>query len=330
MTATRRSALKLAAGGALALAAGAEAAARAGPTAAAEEDLDHLVTRHRIVRVGGVDIFYREAGRPDAPALLLLHGFPTSSHMFRHLIPALADRYRVVAPDYPGFGYSGFPGRGEFDYSFAALARIVAAFTDAVGLRRYALYIQDYGAPVGLRLALAAPERVTALISQNGNAYEEGLSPLWQPLRDYWRDPSATHRETLRGWLGEMGTRLQYSAGLPEDQLERLAPDNWTLDWVKLSRPGNAEVQLDLFGDYRTNVELYPEFQRLFRDRRPPALILWGRRDPFFTVEGARAYLRDLPDAELQLLDGGHFLLETHGPQATARIRAFLAKTARL
>lgn len=330
MTATRRGALKLAAGGALALAAGTNAAARPSPAAVAEEDFDHLVTRHRTVRVKDVDIFYREAGRPDAPALLLLHGFPTSSHMFRHLIPALADRYRVVAPDYPGFGYSGCPGRDEFTYSFAALARIVAAFTDAVGLRRYALYIQDYGAPVGLRLALAAPGRVTALISQNGNAYEEGLSPLWQPLRAYWRDPSAVNRETLRAWLGEMGTRLQYSAGLPEDQLERLAPDSWTLDWVKLSRPGNADVQLDLFGDYRTNVELYPEFQRFLRERRPPALILWGRRDPFFTVEGARAYLRDLPEAELQLLDGSHFLLETHGPHATARIRAFLAKTARL
>lgn len=288
--------------------------------------LDHLVTRHRRVRVEGVEIFYREAGRSNAPALLLLHGFPTSSHMFRHLIPALADRYRVVAPDYPGFGCSSFPPRAEFTYSFASFARIMAAFTEAVGLTRYALYVQDYGAPVGLRLALMAPERVTALITQNGNAYEEGLSPLWEPLQAYWRDPSERNRAALRGWLSEAGTRFQYSAGVAEDQLERLAPDSWTLDWAKLSRPGNIDIQLDLFGDYRTNVDLYPDFQRFLRERRPPTLILWGRNDPFFTVAGAQAFLRDAPTAELQLLDGSHFLLETHGPHAARRIRDFLAR----
>jgi pimeloyl-ACP methyl ester carboxylesterase len=304
-----------------------------GPTAAGSRrdgaDLDHLVTRHRTVRVDGLDIFYREAGRPDAPALLLLHGLPASSHMFRHLIPALADCYRVVAPDYPGFGYSSFPGRDSFTYSFAGLARIVAAFTDAVGLSRYALYVQDYGAPVGLRLALDRPERVTALITQNGNAYEEGLSPLWAPLRAYWRDPSAANREALRGWLSAMGTRLQYTAGVREDQLERLAPDSWTLDWLRLNRPGAADAQIDLFGDYRTNVELYPAFHRFFRDRRPPTLILWGRNDPFFTEAGARAFLRDLPRARLVLMDASHFLLETHGPAAAAAIRTFLAQVRR-
>jgi pimeloyl-ACP methyl ester carboxylesterase len=279
--------------------------------------------------VRGLDIFYREAGRPDAPALLLLHGFPTSSHMFRHLIPALADRYRAIAPDYPGFGYSEFPDRRAFTYSFAALAEAMAGFTDAVGLFRYALHVQDYGAPVGFRLALLRPERVAALITQNGNAYEEGLSALWDPLRAYWADPSPANRAVLRGWLGEEGTRLQYTAGVRAEQLERLAPDSWTLDWVKLARPGNADVQIDLFGDYRTNVALYPAFQAFLRERRPPTLVVWGRNDPFFTVAGARAFGRDLPDAEFQLIDGSHFLLETHGPIATRLIRDFLARRLR-
>lgn len=326
MRLNRRAAMKAAVAGVAALA-GIDR--RSAQRRRADEDrttLDHLVTRHRRVRVSGIEIFYREAGRPDAPPLLLLHGFPTSSHMFRHLIPALADRYRIVAPDYPGFGYSAFPPRTEFTYSFAAIARAIAAFVAAIGLDRYALYIQDYGAPVGLRLALMAPERVTALITQNGNAYEEGLSPLWEPLRAYWRDPSEPNRATLRGWLSEAGTRLQYSAGVARDQLERLAPDSWELDWSRLSRPGNADVQLDLFGDYRTNVELYPDFQRFLREWRPPTLVLWGQNDPFFTVGGARAFLRDVPAAELHLLDGSHFLLETHGPHAIRRIRDFLAR----
>jgi len=324
---TRRSAL---AAGLGTLAFAAELPASAGAPVGVEPwELDHLVTRHRKVRINGLDLFYREAGRADAPALLLLHGFPTSSHMFRHLIPVLADRYRVIAPDYPGFGYSDFPGRDAFTYSFAVFAELIAAFTDAVGLTRYGLYIQDYGAPVGLRLALAAPERVTALITQNGNAYEEGLSPLWEPLRAYWRDPSERNRAALRGWLNEAGTRLQYSAGVAEGQLDRLAPDNWELDWARLSRPGNVDVQLDLFGDYRTNVALYPDFQRFLRERRPPTLVLWGRNDPFFTVAGARAFLRDVPAAELHLLDGSHFLLETHGPHAIRRIRDFLARVRR-
>lgn len=296
--------------------------ARAGKVTPA--DLDHLVTRHRSVRVGELDIFYREAGRPEAPAVLLLHGFPTSSHMFRHLIPALAVRYRVVAPDYPGFGYSSFPPREQFQYSFANIARVIAGFTDAVRLSRYAIYIQDYGAPVGLRLALERPQAIRALITQNGNAYEEGLSPLWAPLKGYWADPSETNRAVLRGWLGEDGTRLQYVAGVRQDQVDRLAPDNWVLDWEKMRRPGNADVQIDLFGDYRTNVELYPRFQQLFRESQPPTLVIWGKNDPFFTVDGARSFLRDLPNAELELVDGSHFLLETHGPYATHRIRAFL------
>jgi pimeloyl-ACP methyl ester carboxylesterase len=283
-----------------------------------------LTVRHRTVRVDDLDIFYREAGPRDAPAILLLHGFPTSSHMFRHLIPALADRYRVVAPDYPGFGNSSFPDAGKFTYSFAALAEIMVRFTDAVGLKRHALYIQDYGAPIGLRLALLRPNQVTAIISQNGNAYEEGLSDGWNPLRAYWADPSPANRATLSGWLGEAGTKLQYTAGVPEEQLERLSPDNWTIDWTKLGRPGNADAQIDLFGDYQTNVVIYPAFQAFFRKRQPRALVLWGRRDPFFTVDGAKGFLRDLPNADLVFLDGSHFLLETHGPEATWHIRRFL------
>jgi len=322
MTMTRRNAIKFAAAGAVSAATAMPALGQR-PAAA---DLEHLVTRHRKVRVGGLDVFYREAGRPDAPAILLLHGFPTSSHMFRHLIPALADRYRVVAPDYPGFGHSDFPPREAFTYSFANFAETMVSFTDAVGLGRYALYIQDYGAPVGLRLALLRPDKITAIVTQNGNAYEEGLSPLWAPLRAYWADPSPANRSVLRGWLGEADVRLQYEAGVPRDQLDRIAPDNWTLDWVRLGRPGNSDIQIELFGDYRTNVALYPEFQAFLRGRRPPLLVLWGRNDPFFTVAGARAFLRDIPEGELHLLDGSHFLLETHGPIATAILRDFLAR----
>ena len=288
-------------------------------------DFDHLTVRHRTTKVGDLDIFYREAGRRHAPAVLLLHGFPTSSHMFRHQIPALAERYRVVAPDYPGFGYSAFPPRDQFIYSFANIARVVAGFTDAVGLSNYALYIQDYGAPVGLRLALERPMAIRALITQNGNSYEEGLSPLWAPIKAYWSDPSSKNREALRGWLNEAGLRLQYAAGVPKEQLDRLAPDNWALDWARMQRPGNIEVQLDLFGDYRTNVELYPRFQEFFRRYSPPTLVLWGKQDPFFTVAGAHAFQRDLPNAQLELVDGSHFLLETHGAYAVHRIGAFLA-----
>jgi pimeloyl-ACP methyl ester carboxylesterase len=314
-----------------AIAAAAPAAAEVGAEVGAEAgdigDLDHLVVRHRRIEVEGIEIFYREAGRRDAPALLLLHGFPSSSHMFRHLIPALADRYRLVAPDYPGFGHSAFPDRRGFDYGFASYARLMAAFADAVGLETCALYIQDYGAPIGLRLALLRPQRVTALIVQNGNAYAEGLSPLWDPIKAYWRVPSSANRAVLRNWLGADGIKLQYSAGLADGQLDRLAPDSWALDWQQLSRPGNIDLQLDLFGDYETNVDLYPAFQSFLREHCPPTLVLWGRNDPFFTIAGALAFRRDLPDAELHLLDGSHFLLETDFPVALKRIRTFLGRS---
>lgn len=291
-----------------------------------QAELKAAETLHRTVTIEGVDIAYREAGPKDAPVLLLLHGFPTSSHMFRNLIPALADRYHVVAPDYPGFGFSSFPESGKFVYTFENLARVMDKFTQAVGLKRYTLYIQDYGAPIGLRLALLHPERVSGLIVQNGNAYEEGLSDAWAPIQAYWHEPTTENREKLRGWLSPAGMRQQYAAGLPEELLGRLSPETWTLDWALLSRPGNIDVQLDLFGDYQSNVALYPRFHEFFRKYRPPTLIVWGRYDPFFTVVGAEAYRRDLPKAELHLLDAGHFALETHGDKIAALIRDFLGR----
>lgn len=281
---------------------------------------------YRNIEIDGVRTFYREAGPADAPTLLLMHGFPSSSHMFRELIPGLADRYHVIAPDYPGFGYSDFPDRERFSYSFDSYARLMDRFARRLGLEHYALYIQDYGAPIGLRLALLAPERVSALIVQNGNAYEEGLSADWDALKEYWRDPTARSRDKLRGWLTADGIRQQYTAGLSTEQAARISPDTWSLDWSLLNRPGNIDLQLDLFADYRSNVALYPQFQRFLRERRPPTLIVWGRHDPFFTVEGAQAYRRDIPDAELHLLDTGHFALETHASQIIALIRDFLAR----
>jgi pimeloyl-ACP methyl ester carboxylesterase len=296
--------------------------------AAVADAATSLFVSHRTISIDGIDVFYREAGPADAPAVLLLHGFPTSSHMFRHLIPALADQWRVVAPDYPGFGFSAFPARDDFPYTFAAYSELLSRFTEQVGLSRFAIYIQDYGAPVGLRLALRAPERIAALVIQNGNAYAEGLSDGWAPIKAYWSDPTPANRDRLRVWLDEPGTRQQYVAGVPDALIERFAPDTWTLDWTLLERPGNIELQVDLFGDYQTNVALYPEFQAYFRAHRPPTLITWGRYDPFFTVAGAKAYLRDLPDAELHLLEAGHFALETHAGEIIPLVRRFLGSLA--
>jgi pimeloyl-ACP methyl ester carboxylesterase len=287
----------------------------------------YSAVQHRRVTVDGLEIFYREAGPADAPTILLLHGFPSSSHMFRHLIPALADGLRLIAPDYPGFGFSCYPTPVDFPYTFASIARVMDRFTQAIGLHRYGLYIQDYGAPVGLRLALLHPERVSSLVVQNGNAYVEGLSDAWEPLRIYWRDPSPAHREALREWLTLEGTRQQYVAGVPQTELALVGPETWTLDWSLLTRPGAIEKQLDLLGDYQHNVALYPAFQAFFREHRPPTLIAWGRYDPFFTVAGATAYTRDLPDAELHLLDASHFALETRGPEIAALIRKFVVRS---
>jgi pimeloyl-ACP methyl ester carboxylesterase len=292
----------------------------------AESD-DHLLVRHKRISIDGIEIFYREAGRKEAPAVLLLHGFPTSSHMFRHLIPALADRYRVVAPDYPGFGFSEFTERSRFAYTFSAYADLMVSFVQAVGLERFAIYIQDYGAPIGLRLALMRPDRITGLIVQNGNAYEEGLSDGWAPLKAFWREPTPEHRVALTGWLGPEGIKLQYLAGVPEAHLDRIAPENWLLDQYLMQSQPRLDIQLDLFGDYQTNIDLYPKFQAYFRERQPPTLIVWGRHDPFFTIAGAEAYKRDIPNAELHFLDASHFVLETQGPAAIALIRDFLGRT---
>lgn len=282
------------------------------------------MTTYRTTTVDGLRIFYREAGRPEAPAVLLLHGFPTSSHMFRNLIPLLAQRYRVVAPDLPGFGFSAAPDRSAFDYTFDRLADVIGRFTDAVGLARFALYVFDYGAPIGFRLALAHPDRITAIVSQNGNAYEEGLSEGWNPIQAYWREPTEARRAALRDFLAPEATRSQYTYGVPDEAL--VAPESYTLDSALLARPGNAEIQLDLFLDYASNVALYPRFQAYLRGHRPPLLAVWGRNDPFFVPAGAEAFRRDVPGAEVRFLETGHFALETHAEEIGALIVEFLSR----
>jgi pimeloyl-ACP methyl ester carboxylesterase len=279
---------------------------------------------HKIIEVNGLKIFYREAGDRNAPAVLLLHGFPTSSHMFRDLIPLLSDRYRVVAPDLPGFGFSDAPDRAKFKYSFDNLAEAIDGFTQAVGLKRYAMYVFDYGAPVGFRLALKHPDRVTAIISQNGNAYEEGLSAGWNPIQNYWKEPSDANRAALRGFLAAETTKWQYVHGANDPNL--IAPESYSLDSALLARPGNDDIQLDLFLDYASNVALYPKFQAYFRERKPPVLAVWGRNDPFFLPPGAEAFKRDNPEAEINFFETGHFALETHASEIGHTIRQFLAR----
>lgn len=282
---------------------------------------------YRTRSVGEVEVFYREAGPVDAPVILLLHGFPTSSHMFSDLIPALSDRYRVIAPDLPGFGLTRAPARGDFDYSFDTLAEVLEGFVDALGLTRYALYIFDYGAPTGLRLAMKHPERVSAIITQNGNAYVEGFSADWGPWEAYWRDPSEANRLATRPSLTDEAIRFQHEHGAPEG---RVAPDAWLLDTLFMHRDGAEAIQLDLILSYRTNVALYPAFQAYFREHRPPVLAVWGRHDAFFIPPGAEAWRRDNPDAEIHLLDAGHFALDTHHREIAAYIRDFMARRVRV
>jgi pimeloyl-ACP methyl ester carboxylesterase len=272
--------------------------------------------------VDGVDIFYREAGPAEAPVVLLLHGFPTSSHMFRNLIPVLADRYRVIAPDYPGFGQSAMPDHREFAYSFAHYAELMDGLLGQLGVRRHAMYVMDYGAPVGYRLALKHPERISALIIQNGNAYEEGLREFWDPIKVYWADGSAAHREALAFLVAPETTKFQYTDGVSD--VSRISPDNWVHDQALLDRPGNKDVQLDLFLDYGTNVPLYPQFQAFFRERKPPTLLVWGQNDKIFPADGAHPYKRDLPDLEFHLFDTGHFALEDKADEIFPLIRDFL------
>ncbi|MBR0697370.1 alpha/beta fold hydrolase [Bradyrhizobium lablabi] len=275
--------------------------------------------------VDGLRIFYREAGPRDAPVLLLLHGFPTSGHMFRDLIPRLSDRFRLIAPDLPGFGQSAMPSRSDFKYTFDAIADRIDRFTEVLALTRFAVYVFDYGAPTGFRLAVRRPERITAIISQNGNAYEEGLSEGWNPIRGYWSDGSAQNREALRAFLKPETTIWQYTHGVSD--ITAISPDGYSLDNHYLARAGADEVQLDLFGDYKSNVALYPKFQEYFRTHQPPFLAVWGRNDPFFLPAGAEAFKRDMPKAEVHFFDTGHFALETHGAEISTVIRAFLSAT---
>jgi pimeloyl-ACP methyl ester carboxylesterase len=297
---------------------------RAETAAKAATIADSQRIRYKTEVVDGIEIFYREAGSKNAPAVLLLHGFPTSSHMFRNLIPALADKYRVIAPDYPGFGYSGQPERGKFAYTFDNYAQIVEQLTQKIGLSKYALYVMDYGAPVGFRLAAKRPDRVSALIVQNGNAYQEGLREFWDPIRAYWKTGAQKERDALRPFTKLEATKWQYTTGVKDQTL--LSPDAWTHDQVRLDKPDNAEIQLDLFLDYRTNVPLYPQWQAYFRKHQPAAIVIWGKNDLIFPAQGAVPYKRDLPDAELHLIDTGHFLLESHGEEAAALIREFLGR----
>jgi pimeloyl-ACP methyl ester carboxylesterase len=283
-----------------------------------------VAINYRTADVDGWKIFYREAGSKDAPTLLLLHGFPSAGHMFRDLIPHLADRFHIIAPDLPGFGQSDLVARGMFAYTFDHIAEVIDRFTEVIGLKRFAIYVFDYGAPTGFRIAAKRPERITAIISQNGNAYEEGLSDGWNPIRAYWEDASEKNREALRAFLKPETTVWQYTHGVPD--ATKVSPDGYSLDNFYLSRPGADEVQLDLFGDYKSNIALYPAFQNYFRTHKPPFLAVWGKNDPFFLPPGAEAFKRDIPNATVRFFDTGHFALETHAAEIAAAIRDFLPR----
>ena len=281
-------------------------------------------TQHKTIKIDGVEIFYREAGPAKAPVVLLLHGFPTSSHMFRNLIPALSDKYRVIAPDYPGFGNSAQPAMDKFEYSFDNYSRIVEKLVTSLGVQRYSIYLMDYGAPIGFRIAARNPQKVDALIVQNGNAYEEGLREFWDPIKEYWKSPTSKNAEPLKGFITKEGVKWQFTHGVRNKDL--ISPDTWNMDMGHLSREGNPEIQLALFYDYRTNVPLYPSWQEYFRKHQPPTLIVWGKNDYIFPSEGAYPYKRDLKNLEFHLLDTGHFALEEDGYVIADHIRAFLGK----
>jgi pimeloyl-ACP methyl ester carboxylesterase len=274
-------------------------------------------------RIRGLNIFYREAGDRRNPTLLLLHGFPTSSVMFKNLMIALSDRFHLVAPDYPGFGFSDFPDATTFEYSFANISTLVEELTDALGLGRFVVYLHDYGCPIGLRLCVKRPEKIQGLIVQNGNAYAEGLGPEWDETKDYWRNPSPEKQRRVAAFLSEEGTQLQYTAGVADALRPNISPELWRLDWDLMKRPGNIEMQFTLNCDFKSNLEMYPRFQAYFRDHRPPALVIWGKHDAFFSVNEAACYRRDLPDARVHILDGAHMLLETNFDEVLTLVSDF-------
>jgi pimeloyl-ACP methyl ester carboxylesterase len=293
---------------------------------ASESSFRSFEITYKTVAVDGLNIFYREAGPKDAISILLLHGFPTSSHMFRNLIPALSDKFQLIAPDYPGFGHSDMPPHDQFAYTFDKYADLVDQLLDRLGVKNFALYVFDYGAPVGFRLFNKYPDRVAAIISQNGNAYDEGIAGFWDPIKAYWESSAKQEREAIR-WLTTIkATKWQYENGVPADRAQFLSPDGWQHDQSLMDREGNAEIQLDLFYDYRTNIPLYPQWQEAFRQYKPPMLAAWGKNDEIFVAPGAEAFKRDLPDTEIHLLDTGHFALETHGDEIAALIKNFLVK----
>lgn len=279
---------------------------------------------NRSIKVDGIDIFYREAGDRKNPSLLLLHGFPTSSVMFKNLMIALSDRFHLVAPDYPGFGFSAFPDKDQFEYSFSNISAFINKFTDKINLDSFTIYLHDYGCPIGLRICLHHPEKIERIIVQNGNAYDEGIGPQWDETIDYWQNPTPEKKEKVSAFLSEEGTRMQYTAGLPEELLSRVSPELWMLDWDLMKRPGNIDMQFELNCDYQDNIKMFPVFQQYFRVHQPPALIIWGKYDAFFSVDEAVCYKRDLPDAKVHIIDGGHMVLETNFDEVLSLINNFL------
>lgn len=280
---------------------------------------------NKAIAVDGIDIFYREAGSANNPSLLLLHGFPTSSVMFKNLMVALSDKYHLIAPDYPGFGFSAFPKMSDFEYSFENISACINKFTEEIGLTSFSIYLHDYGCPIGLRICIAYPERIEGIIVQNGNAYMEGFGPQWDEVRDYWEHPTEDKKEKVAAFLSEEGVKMQYTAGLPGDLLTHISPESYLLDWERMQRPGNIEMQFELNCTYKSNIEMFPSFQEYFRKYQPPALVIWGKYDVFFSLEEAMCYQRDLPHAEVHILDGGHMALETNFDEVLRIISDFLS-----
>ena len=284
---------------------------------------------NKTINVDGVEIFYREAGDPEKPSLLLLHGYPTSSLMFKNLMTALADRFHLIAPDYPGFGFSAFPNKNDFEYTFKNIAVYINRFTEKIGLPSFTIYLHDYGCSIGLRICINHPEKIEGIIVQNGNAYMEGIGPQWDEVRDYWEHPTEEKKQKVSKFISAEVTKSQYTDGLPYELLNRVSPELWILDWERLSRPGNRDMQFELNCDYKTNLEMFPAYQHYFRTHQPPALITWGKYDVFFSLEEAHCYKRDLPDAQVHIIDGGHWALETNFDEISGLIGQFMSSKKR-